>query len=219
LEEHPACQWHGVRISDRPAKFLVLSELSRPRIILMDPISLAVDKTEELLGHSPHPAIVTVPLGAWTVSNICDGLALATGDRAYDDAARISMAVGLVGAAAAAVTGLRDYSHIPKDRPSHGVATTHGLGNSLAASLVAASFVMRVKDHAAGRRTGVAARLLALTAGGISLYTAWLGGKLVEEMGEAVKPVMDRLSGEEQGEDGRGRERLDPTSPLGVHGS
>ena len=47
----------------------------------MDPITKVVDKTEELLGHSPHPAIVTVPLGAFVVSNVCDGIALADGDR------------------------------------------------------------------------------------------------------------------------------------------
>jgi uncharacterized membrane protein len=185
----------------------------------MDPISYVVDKTEELLGHSPHPAIVAVPLGAWTVSTVCDGLAMATGEPAYDDAARISMAVGLMGAAGAVITGLRDYSFIPKERPSHQVATTHALGNGLASSLMVASYVMRVKDHSAGRRTSIPARLLALTGSGVSLYTAWLGGKLLEEMGEGVKPVMDRLSDQEsEGEDhGKGRERLDPASPLGVH--
>jgi uncharacterized membrane protein len=185
-------------------------------MILMEPISFVIDKIEELLGHSPHPAIVAVPLGAWTVSNVCDGLAMTTGERSYDDAARISMAVGLVGAAGAAVTGLRDFSLIPNERPSHEVATTHGLGNALAASLMTASFVMRVKDHSAGRSTRLAARVLALAGGGISLYTAWLGGKLVEEMGESVQPVMERLKDEEQEEHGRGRERLDPASPLGA---
>ena len=40
----------------------------------MDPITKAIDKTEELLGHSPHPAIVALPLGAFAVSNVCDGL-------------------------------------------------------------------------------------------------------------------------------------------------
>ena len=180
----------------------------------MDPISFVIDKTQELIGHSPHTAIVSVPLGAWTVSNVCDGLALATGDRAYDDAARISMAVGLVGAAGAAVTGLRDYSYIPQDRPSHEVATTHGLGNALAASLMTASFIMRLRDHGAGRQAGVGSRLLALGAGGISLYTAWLGGKLVSEMGEGVKPVMEAM---EEDDHGHGRERLDPSMPLGVH--
>jgi uncharacterized membrane protein len=185
----------------------------------MDPISYVIDKTEELLGHSPHPAIVAVPLGAWTVGCVCDGLAMATGDTAYDAAARISMGIGLIGAAGAAVTGLRDYSFIPEERPSHEVATTHALGNALATSLVATSYVMRLSDHAAGRRPGVAARLLALTGGGISLYTAWLGGKLVEEMGEAVKPVMDELSEQEQVQEGEGsgRDRLNPASPLGAH--
>jgi uncharacterized membrane protein len=181
----------------------------------MDPISLAVDKVEELLGHSPHPAIVALPLGAWTVSNLCDGVAMITGDEAYDDAARISQGIGLAGAAVAAITGLRDYAFIPRDRPSHEVATTHGLGNALAASLMTASFVLRVRDHAAGRKTSTTARLLALTAGGMSVYTAWLGGKLVQEMGEGVKPAMEQKKNHE-GDQPKGRGRLDPVAPLGL---
>lgn len=185
----------------------------------MDPISAAIDKTEELMGHSPHPAIVTVPLGAWTVSNVCDGLGLVTGEDSFDDAARISMAVGLVGAAGAVVTGLRDYSHIPKDRPSHAVATTHALFNGVVVSLMTASFVIRLRDHDKGRRTSLPARLLGLAGGGLSLYSAWLGGKLVEEMGEGVKPVQDKMAHDEElaGQEGHGRERLDPGAPLGVH--
>ena len=73
----------------------------------MDPITKAIDKTEEFLGHSPHPAIVALSLGAWAVSNICDGLGLVTGCDRYDDAARVSMAIGLVGAAGAALTGVQ----------------------------------------------------------------------------------------------------------------
>jgi len=183
------------------------------------PIQGMIDKTEEVLGHSPHPAIIAVPLGAWTVSNISDGLAMVTGDRTYDDIARVSMAVGLIGAAGAVVTGLRDYSHIPKERPSHEVATTHALGNALAVSLVTASYVLRVRDHDRGRRTGLAARLLALTGGAISVYTGYLGGKLVEEMGESVKPMEGRLKSQDRAdvEHDQGRERLNPSSPLGVH--
>ena len=47
------------------------------------PITGLIDKAEDLLGHSPHPAIVTLPIGAWAVSNICDSLALLTGDDRY----------------------------------------------------------------------------------------------------------------------------------------
>ena len=75
---------------------------------------------------------------------------------------------------------------------------------------------MRERDHAAGRRTCVPARLLTLAGGGITVYTAWLGGKLVEEIGEAVKPVMNRLSEHDEDQE-HGRERLSPAAPLGVH--
>ena len=180
---------------------------------LIDPIVGLVDKSEDLLGHSPHPAIVTVPIGAWTVSNICDGLALLTGKRRFDDAARLSMAVGLVGAAGAVVTGLRDYSYIPKERPSHAIATKHALGNAVVGTLFATSYVLRVRDQKAGAPTSMLARVLAIAGGGLSLYTAWLGGVLVEEHGEGVKPVMEQM---ESDDDSRGRERLTPDSPLGL---
>jgi len=193
-----------------------------PIAALIDPITPAIDKVHDLLGHSPHPAVVMLPLGAWSFSNICDGLAMLTGERKYDDAARLSMGVGLIGAAVAAVTGLRDYSAIPKDRPSHKVATTHALGNSVAASLFVASYVMRSMDDRDGRRASLGARALALAGGGLSMYTAWLGGVLVENYGEGVEPMMERMSAHEShGHEGdaHGRERFDPDSPLGTHSS
>lgn len=182
----------------------------------MDPIAPVtglIDKTEELLGHSPHPAVVGVPIGAWTVSNVCDGLAMLTGDKRYDEAARVSMGIGLVGAAVSVATGLRDYSFIDRDRPSHDVATAHGLGNAVVVSLFTASYLLRAGDHARGRRPGFLTRALALTGGGLALYTAWLGGVLVEEYGESVQPVMEHADEEPP----RGRARLASESPLGVH--
>lgn len=192
----------------------------------MDPITTIIDRTEELIGHSPHPAIVALPLGAWAVSNVCDGLALATGHCRYDEAARISMGIGLIGAAGAALTGLRDYGYIPADRqPNHRIATTHGLGNAVVGTLFTASYILRDRAHRAGRRPGLAARLLGLAGGGLGLYTAWLGGRLVEEYGEAVQPVMEHQQEQDRAEDeppapaigdgAHGRERLAPTTPLG----
>jgi uncharacterized membrane protein len=157
-----------------------------------------IDKTEGLLGHSPHPAIVSVPIGAWVTSNVCDVMGMLTGERKYDDAARLSMGIGLVGAAGAVVTGLRDYSYIPKDRPSHEIATKHALGNSVVGTLFAASYLMRRRAYQAGEAPGVMTRLLALAGGGLALYTSWLGGVLVEEHGEAVKPVMEQLEQDEK---------------------
>ena len=144
----------------------------------MDPITKSIDKIEEFLGHSPHPAIIGLPIGAWTVSNLADGLYLMTGNDAYDDTAHVSMAIGLVGAAGAVVTGLRDYGAIPKERqPNHEIATTHALGNAVVSSLFLTSYIMRTRDRAAGYETGLGPRLLAMAGGALSLYTAWLGGK------------------------------------------
>ncbi len=179
----------------------------------LSPITGLIDKTEDLLGHSPHPAIVAVPIGAWAVSNVCDSLAMLTGEDSYDETARVSMAIGLAGAAGAIITGLRDYSFIDQNAPSHDTATAHGLGNAVVTALFTASFVMRTRDHAAGRRPGYASRLLALTGGGLSVYTAWLGGNLVQNYGEGVKPVMDAQKAAESDE--HGRARLAPGSPLG----
>ena len=123
----------------------------------MDPITKSIDKLEEVLGHSPHPAIIGLPIGAWTVSNLADGLYLMTGNDAYDDTAHVSMAIGLVGAAGEVVTGLRDYGSIPKERqPNHEIATTHALGNAVVSSLFLTSYIMRTRDRAAGYETGLA---------------------------------------------------------------
>ena len=170
----------------------------------MDPITRSIDKLEEVLGHSPHPAIVGLPVGAWVVSNLADGMYLATGDEAYDDTAHVSMAIGLVGAAGSVITGLRDYGSIPKDRqPNHEIATTHGLGNAVASSLFLTSYILRTRDRAAGYETGVAPRLLAMAGGALAMYTAWLGGKLVQEYGEAVQPVMEQQKQEKHPVEGK----------------
>ena len=163
----------------------------------MDPITRSIDAIEETIGHSPHPAIVAVPVGAFVASNVSDGLYMMTGNEMYDDAAHVSMAVGLIGAAGALATGLRDYGYIPQNRqPSHDIATRHGLGNAVVGSLFLASFIVRTRDRAAGYRTGLVPRLLALGGGALAVYTAWLGGKLVQEYGEAVKPVIAAQAGQ-----------------------
>jgi uncharacterized membrane protein len=162
----------------------------------MEIMTRAIDEIESLLGHSPHPAIVALPLGAFGVSSVSDVLGLVTGDERFDQAAEVSMAVGLIGAAGAAVTGLRDYSFIPRDRqPNHDIATTHALGNMAVGTLFATSYILRRTGRARGDSPSLLARGLAICGGALSVYTGWLGGKLVQELGEGVRPVMKRESG------------------------
>jgi uncharacterized membrane protein len=159
----------------------------------MNPVMKTIDKIEEFIGHSPHPAIVALPIGAWLTSSIADGFAIATKNTIYDEVARVSMAVGLVGAVGAAITGLHDYAYIPKNRqPSRSIATRHGLGNGIATSLFLVSYILRVRASHAKQKPSVMARLLGLAGSGTVAYTGWLGGKLVEEQGEAVKPIIQQ---------------------------
>lgn len=157
----------------------------------MRPVVKIIDDIEERLGHTPHPAIVAVPIGAWVASTIADGLAITTKKSAYDDAARISMAVGLVGAVGALLTGLHDFSYIPLDRePSHSIATQHGLVNIIATSLFATSYILRTRASQKTTRPPILSRLLAFAGMGLVAYTGRLGGKLVQEQGESVKPII-----------------------------
>src|SRR5438105_794170 len=61
------------------------------------------------LGHPLHPALTDVPIGAWSVAAIVDGLELARGRR-RTRAADTAIKIGLAGAVASAVTGLTDWS-------------------------------------------------------------------------------------------------------------
>lgn len=161
----------------------------------MEIVNRALDRLEALLGHSPHQAIVALPLGAFGVSTISDVLAMVTGKKRFDTAAEVSMAVGLIGAAGAVVTGLRDYSYIPCDRqPNHRIATTHMIGNLAVSSLFASSYILRLASRARGESPNLLTRGLALCGGTLALYTGWLGGRLVAELGEGVKPVMKMVT-------------------------
>jgi len=148
-----------------------------------------IEKIEAKVGHSLHPAVVSIPIGAWTVSAISEFLALMTKKSSFDDSAKISTAVGLAGASASLLTGLHDYSYIPKNRPSHSIATTHALGNITATALFATAFVLRI-PCGNGKLTQTIARLLTFCGTIVIVYTGWLGGKLVEEQGEAVLPII-----------------------------
>src|SRR5215218_3920252 len=77
-------------------------------------------------GHPFHPILVTVPIGAWVSSVVLDlashvvddGAALATG-------ARWLVAIGVLGALAAAAVGFLDFLLIPTGTPAHRTALVH----------------------------------------------------------------------------------------------
>ena len=123
------------------------------------------------LGHPLHPALTDVPLGAWTAALALDALESISGRRELGAGADAAIAVGLVGAAGAAVTGLTDWSET--DGRARKVGMLHGLLNVGATVLYTTSLVMRRKQK---RGAGVG---LAMLGYAVSSASAYLGGHLV----------------------------------------
>jgi len=123
------------------------------------------------LGHPLHPALTDVPLGAWTAALALDALESISGRRELGAGADAAIAVGLVGAAGAAVTGLTDWSET--NGRARKVGILHGLLNVGATVLYTTSLVMRRKQK---RGAGMG---LAMLGYAVSSASAYLGGHLV----------------------------------------
>jgi nitrite reductase/ring-hydroxylating ferredoxin subunit len=121
-------------------------------------------------GNPLHPALTDIPLGAWTAAFALD----LVGSGAADGA----LAVGILGAVPAALTGLNDWSHLKGD--SRRIGTVHALVNTAGLTLNVLSF--------AARRRGLRGigRVLSTVAYGGALFSAHLGGYLSFGLGVRV---------------------------------
>ena len=123
------------------------------------------------LGEPLHVVLTDVPIGAWTAAIFFDGMDEVRSSRASAFAADTSIAIGLVGAAGAAFTGLVDWSDV--DPPARKVGFLHGLLNVGATALFTTSLLLRRRNR---RREG---RLFAALGYAVVAYSAHLGGKMV----------------------------------------
>jgi nitrite reductase/ring-hydroxylating ferredoxin subunit/uncharacterized membrane protein len=124
------------------------------------------------LGHPLHPPLTDVPIGAWTAALALDAFKAASGRRAFGRGADIAIAVGLLGAAGAAVTGLTDWSALDGRKRKMGLA--HGLLNLGATCLYLTSLLLRSRKNF--RPAGVRFSLLGYL---VSSFAAYIGGHLV----------------------------------------
>jgi len=124
------------------------------------------------LGHPLHVVLTDVPIGSWTAAAVLDALEEKTGSRAMGQGADAVIAVGLAGAAGAAITGLADWSKIGGGQPRR-IGLTHALLNATATACYITSLCLR---RAHSRRAGRRFALLGLI---VSSVSAYLGGHLV----------------------------------------
>jgi nitrite reductase/ring-hydroxylating ferredoxin subunit/uncharacterized membrane protein len=125
------------------------------------------------LGHSLHAAVVTVPLGAWSAAIVFDAMG-------EERAADLSLGLGLLGAAGAAVTGAAQWQDATNEEAPRRLGALHALLNYSATALMAGSWLARRQGR---RQVGVA---LSTLGAGIGATSAWLGGELAYSLGIGV---------------------------------
>lgn len=136
------------------------------------------------LGEPLHVVLTDVPIGAWTVAIIFDALDLIRNRREFSLAADSSLAIGLLAAAGAAVTGITDWSDV--DPPARRLGLIHGLLNVGVTALFTTSLILRK------RKSRTAGRVSAALGYGLLSLSAHLGGKMVYEQRVGI----DRTAGE-----------------------
>jgi uncharacterized membrane protein len=146
-------------------------------------------------GHPFHPILVTVPIGAWVASLVFDIASHITDDPGF--LTRGSMwliAIGVLGALAAALVGLLDLFAIPTRTRAFRTALTHMTLNLLVTAAYAGGFAWR---HAAGATSRVGVGMLALSAVSMAVLgvSGYLGGKLAYHYGVRVADEATQAEG------------------------
>ena len=130
------------------------------------------------LGHALHPVLTDIPIGAWSCTMVLDLVSINAESGGIARGADISMALGIMGATGAAVTGLTDWSDL--DGTDRRIGLMHGLLNSAILLTNIGSLVFRLTGR---RRTGLALSTVGYLT---SLISAYLGGELSFAKGVGV---------------------------------
>jgi uncharacterized membrane protein len=131
-----------------------------------------------IAGHPIHPMLVTIPLGLWVFSMICDFGFVLTGDSRWAITAYFTLGGGIAGALLAAVPGLLDLLGI-HDARAHRIGTYHMILNLLVVVAQAANFWLRLQDG----MSDVLPRGISIVVVAVLIVSGWLGGHLVHVLG------------------------------------
>jgi uncharacterized membrane protein len=137
-----------------------------------------------VLGHPVHASIVHIPLGLFVMGTVFDVVYMVGGGEQFASVSFWNIAVGLVGAAAAAVFGAIDLFSIPKNTRAWRVGLLHGSSAVLMTTLFAISVVLRWSSPS--HVSTAVPFVLELLAASTALFAGWLGGELVDRLGVGV---------------------------------
>ena len=138
--------------------------------------------------HPIHPMLVTIPIGLWVFSFVCDLIYLSGKAGPWSTVALYTMVGGIIGALLAAVPGLIDLLSLPSEPRK--TAIYHMVINLTVVALYVVNVWLRLStpDNLQGPVW------LSVIAIGLLLVSGWLGGKMVYVYGIAVDAAPEQTS-------------------------
>lgn len=137
--------------------------------------------------HPIHPMLIVFPIAFWVGSLICDLIYhFGSQNPFWKDVAFYSMLGGIVGAVAAAIPGLIDYTGLPVGRLKR-IGFVHMVLNLA----VVAAYLFNLGLRYAGRGDSIFPVFLSLVSLLILSGSGWLGASLVHEHGVGVRDDVD----------------------------
>ena len=146
--------------------------------------------------HPLHPMLVTVPIGAWTASLVFDVASRIVARPGFlAQGSEWLIAVGIVGALAAAGVGILDFYVIQTSTRAYRTVVAHMSLNLLVITAFGADFVLRFGQY--HRPDAVPPAYLALSAASLAFLavSGYLGGKLVYRYGVRVADEQTQAQG------------------------
>ena len=142
-----------------------------------------MESRAKLLGHPIHQMLIVFPLGLLAMAVIFDLLAITLANGYWSEIAYWMIAAGVVTGLLAAPFGLVDWYAIPSGTRAKRIGAVHGIGNVIVVAMFGLSWLMRGD---APRAPETLALVLSFAAGGLALFTGWLGGELVDRLAVGV---------------------------------
>jgi uncharacterized membrane protein len=130
-------------------------------------------------GHPIHPMLVTLPIGLWVFSLVCDFVSLGSTDRSWATTAYLTLGGGVVGALMAAVPGLLDFLGL-NDLRERRIATMHLVMNLAIVAFQGFNFWLRTQPDFEGSTLPMWISIVSVSGLAVS---GWLGGQLVHVLG------------------------------------
>ncbi|MGV9305018.1 DUF2231 domain-containing protein [Nonomuraea sp. NPDC003727] len=145
-------------------------------------------------GHPLHPILVTVPIGAWVTSLVFDLASHVVGDAGFLVRGSLWLiAIGVIGALAAAMFGFLDFLAIPPRTAAFRTARVHLVLNLAVTAAYGVAWAWRSGDHAGPVPVGqIALSVICLAVLSVSGY---LGGMLAYRYGVRVADETTQAEG------------------------